>query len=56
MNNLDIMRFVLLHYPVIYRYTTCKVLRMLLPVGFFQCKPQKVNGDYSLILFEKINA
>ena len=29
---------------------------MLLPVGFFQCKSQKVNGDYSLILLEKIKA
>lgn len=56
MNNLDIMRFILLHHSVIYRYTTRKVLRMLLPVGFFQCKSQKVNGDYSLILLEKINA
>lgn len=53
MNNLDIMRFILLHYSVIYRYTTRKVLRMLLPVGFFQCKSQKINGDYSLILLEK---
>ena len=54
MNNLDIMRFILLHYSVIYRYTTRKVLRMLLPVGFFQCKSQKAKGVYSLILLEKI--
>jgi len=55
-NNLDIMRFILLHYSVIYRCTTRKVLRMLLPVGFFQCKSQKVKGVYSLILLEKIKA
>ena len=29
---------------------------MLLPVGFFQCKSQKVKGVYSLILLEKIKA
>ena len=54
MNNLDIMRFILLHYSVIYRCTTRKVLRMLLSAGFFHCKSQKVKGVYSLILLEKI--
>ena len=54
MNNLDIMRFILLHYSVIYRCTTRKVLRMLLSAGFFHCKSQKVKGVYSLILREKI--
>lgn len=54
--NLDIMRFILLHYSVIYSCTTSKVLRMLLSAGFFQCKSQKVKGFYSLILLEKIKA
>ena len=48
------MRFILLHYSVIYRGTTRKILRMLLSVGFFKCKSQKVKGAYSLILREKI--
>ena len=50
------MRFILLHYSVIYRGTTRKILRMLLSVGFFKCKSQKVKGVYSLILLEKIKA
>ena len=29
---------------------------MLLSVGFFKCKSQKVKGVYSLILLEKIKA
>ena len=29
---------------------------MLLSAGFFQCKSQKVEGFYSLILLEKIKA
>ena len=59
MDNLDIMRFILPHYSVIkfcsaYSCTTSKVLRMLLSVGFFQCKSQKVKVANSLILLGKI--
>ena len=60
MDNLDIMRFILLHFILklsfcsAYSCTTSKVLRMLLSVGFFQCKSQKVKVANSLILLGKI--